>query len=118
MSGARGKFPIEISIHFDRRSIQIYGQKMDLRVLNIFFYQNLSNLSSREYNQPIKFNQNFKEKINLIILNKNSVSSHTHTHTHTHTRARAQAKNLLPSTLRELQNVLENIQRHLTKSNR
>ena len=35
-SGARGTFPIEISIHSDRLSIQIYGQKTDLKVLNIF----------------------------------------------------------------------------------
>ena len=35
-SGARGTFPIEISIHSDRLSIQIYGQKTDIKVLNIF----------------------------------------------------------------------------------
>ena len=34
-SGARGTFPIQISIHSDRLSIQIYGQKTDLKVLNI-----------------------------------------------------------------------------------
>ena len=35
-SGTRGIFPIEISINSDRLSIQIYGQKTDLKVLNIF----------------------------------------------------------------------------------
>ena len=35
-SGARGRFPIDISIHFDKHSIQIYGQQTDLKVLNIF----------------------------------------------------------------------------------
>ena len=35
-SEARGTCPIEISIHSDRLSIQIYGQKTDLKVLNIF----------------------------------------------------------------------------------
>ena len=35
-SGARGTFPIEISIHSDKLCIQIYGQKTDLKVLNIF----------------------------------------------------------------------------------
>ena len=32
----RGIFPIEISIRSNRLSIQIYGQKTDLKVLNIF----------------------------------------------------------------------------------
>ena len=35
-SGTRGIFPIEISINSDRLYIQIYGQKTDLKVLNIF----------------------------------------------------------------------------------
>ena len=32
----RGIFPTEIIINSDRLSIQIYGQKTDLKVLNIF----------------------------------------------------------------------------------
>ena len=35
-SVTRGIFPIEISIYSNRLSIQIYGQKTDLKVLNIF----------------------------------------------------------------------------------
>ena len=58
------------------------------------FPLNVIQCDVRGWNQPIKFNQN-EEEINLIGLNKNSVSSHIHTcaraRTHkqnTHTRAR------------------------------
>ena len=63
-SGTREIFPIEISIYSDRLSIEIYGQKTDLKVLNIFSIKTYQIFPAGERMTIMKANlRNKKRKI-------------------------------------------------------